>query len=61
MPSKLIESLRGDLAALEKAGAVSKVTTRQFGAICPRRARELGAADIERPREGRGVGEDDCH
>ncbi len=50
MPSKLIESLRGDLAALEKVGAISKVTMRQFDAICPR-VREFSAADIKRLRE----------
>ena len=34
---KLIESLRGDLAALQKAGAIGKVTMRQFEAISRRR------------------------
>ncbi len=33
--SKIIESLRGDLAALHDAGAIGKVTMRQFDAICP--------------------------
>jgi hypothetical protein len=33
--SKIIESLRGDLAALQKAGAIGKVTMREFDAICP--------------------------
>ena len=33
--SKIIESLRGDLAALQDAGAISKVTMREFDAICP--------------------------
>ena len=51
MSSKLIESLRGDLAALEKAGAISKVTMRQFDAICPPPVREFSAADIKRLRE----------
>ena len=33
--SKIIESLRGDLAALHEAGAIGKVTMREFDAICP--------------------------
>jgi putative transcriptional regulator len=49
--SKLIESLRGDLAALEKAGAISNVTMRQFDAICPPPVRQFGAADVKRLRE----------
>lgn len=51
MPSKLIESLRGDLAELEKAGAINKVTMRQFDAICPPPVREFSADDIKRLRE----------
>ncbi|SFW21362.1 DNA-binding transcriptional regulator [Nitrosovibrio sp. Nv17] len=50
--SKIIESLRGDLAALHEAGAISKVTMREFDAICPPPVREFGAADIKRLREG---------
>nr|WP_154211318.1 MULTISPECIES: DNA-binding transcriptional regulator [Gammaproteobacteria] len=49
--SKIIESLRGDLAALHEAGAISKVTMREFDAICPPPVREFGAADIKRLRE----------
>ena len=33
--SKIIESLRDDLAALHEVGAISKVTMREFAAICP--------------------------
>lgn len=51
MASKIIESLRGDLAALHKAGAIGKVTMREFDAICPAPVRELSAADIRRLRE----------
>ena len=50
MSSKLIESLRGDLAALEKAGAIRKVTMRQFDAICPPPVRDFSAAEIKRLR-----------
>jgi putative transcriptional regulator len=50
--SKIIESLRGDLAALHEAGAISKVTMREFDAICPPPVREFSAADIKRLREG---------
>ncbi len=49
--SKIIESLRGDLAALHEVGAISKVTMRKFDAICPPPVREFGAADIKRLRE----------
>ena len=46
-----IESLRGDLAALYEAGAVSKVTMREFDALCPPPVREFAPADIKRLRE----------
>lgn len=49
--SKIIESLRGDLAALQEAGAIGKVTMREFDAICPPPVREFGAAEIKRLRE----------
>lgn len=49
--SKIIESLRGDLATLQKAGAIGKVTMRKFDAICPPPVREFSAADIKRLRE----------
>lgn len=52
MSSKLVESLRGNLTALEKVGAISKVTIRQFDTICPLRVREFSATDIKRLREG---------
>ena len=47
----MIESLRGDLAALCEAGAISKVTMREFDAICPPPVREFDAVDIRRLRE----------
>ena len=49
--SKIIESLRGDLATLHDAGAIGKVTMRQFDAICPPPVRAFGASDIKRLRE----------
>ena len=49
--SKIIESLRSDLAALRKAGAIGKVTMRKFDAICPPPVRAFHAADIKRLRE----------
>ena len=49
--SKIIESLRGDFAALEKAGAIGKVTMREFDAICPPPVRKFSAADIKHLRE----------
>lgn len=50
--SRIVESLRGDLAALQKVGAISKVTMREFDAICPAPVRAFGASDIKRLREG---------
>jgi putative transcriptional regulator len=50
--TKIIDSLRGDLATLHEAGVVSKVTMREFEAICPPPVREFSAADIKRLREG---------
>jgi putative transcriptional regulator len=49
--SKIIESLRRDMAALHEIGAISKVTMREFDAICPPPVREFSAADIKRLRE----------
>jgi putative transcriptional regulator len=49
--SKLIESLRGELAMLHDAGAIGKVTMREFDAICPTPVREFTAADIKQLRE----------
>ena len=49
--SKIIESLRGDLAALSEVGAISKVTMREFDAICPPPVREFNAEDINRLRK----------
>lgn len=49
--SKIIESLRDDLAALHQVGAISKVTMREFNAICPPQVREFGAEDIKHLRE----------
>ena len=51
MASKIIESLRGDLAALHAAGAISKVTMREFATICPAPVREFSAGDIKRLRQ----------
>lgn len=50
--SKIIESLRDDLAALHEVGAISKVTLRKFKEISPPPVREFDAADIKRLREG---------
>lgn len=49
--SKIIESLREDLAALHELGAIGKVTMRKFDAMCPPPVREFGAAEIKRLRE----------
>jgi putative transcriptional regulator len=44
--SKIIESLRADMAELHQAGAVSKVTMREFEAISPTPVRVMSALDI---------------
>ena len=49
--SKLIESLRKDTVALHAAGAIDKITMREFDAICPAPVREFSATDIRRLRE----------
>jgi len=49
--SDIIESLRDDLAALHEAGAIGKVTMREFDAICPPAVREFSADDIKQLRE----------
>jgi putative transcriptional regulator len=49
--SKIIESLRGDLALLYKAGVIDKITMREFDAICPAPVRAFTAEDIKRLRE----------
>ena len=49
--SKIIESLREDLATLHEGGAIDKVTMREFDAICPPPVRDFQAADIKRLRE----------
>ncbi|KRG47321.1 DNA-binding protein [Stenotrophomonas panacihumi] len=50
--SKLTESLRHDIAALYEAGAIDKVTMREFEAVCPPPVRDFSAIDIKRLREG---------
>lgn len=49
--SKIIESLRSDMATLHHVGAISKVTMRDFDAICPPPLRPFSADDIKRLRE----------
>ena len=46
-----LESLREDLETLHEAGAIDKVTMREFDAICPPPVRDFQAADIKRLRE----------
>ncbi|KYO54928.1 DNA-binding transcriptional regulator (plasmid) [Tistrella mobilis] len=48
---EIIESLREDLAALYDAGAINKVTLREFGQICPAPVREFSPLEIKRLRE----------
>jgi putative transcriptional regulator len=49
--SKIIASLRDDLAAMHEAGAIGKVTMREFDTICPPPVREFSAGDIKRLRQ----------
>ncbi len=51
MSRKLVAALRGDLAALAKADAMSTVTLRQFDAHFPPPVRAFSAKDIRRLRE----------
>ena len=46
--SKIIESLRDDLAELHDAGAISTVTMREFDTFFPPPVRELSPDDIKR-------------
>jgi len=49
--SKIVESLRDDLAVLHEAGAVGKVTLRDFEMLCPAPVRDFSALDIRQLRE----------
>jgi len=49
--SRIIESLREDLAELVEAGVVSKITLREFDVLCPAPVRDFSATDIRRLRE----------
>lgn len=49
--SKIIESLRDDLASLHKAGAIDKVTMREFDTVCPPPVHDLTPSDIKSLRE----------
>jgi putative transcriptional regulator len=49
--SKIIDSIRADLDALHKAGAVTKLTMREFDALCPPPVRAFTPLDIKRLRE----------
>lgn len=49
--SKIIESLRADWLALEAAGAVDKVTMREFDADFPPPVHTFTPTDIKRLRE----------
>ncbi len=50
--NKFMGAPRSDLAALYEAGAIDKVTMREFEAVCPPPVRDFSAADIKRLREG---------
>ncbi len=51
MARNIIESVRADMVALYEAGAIDKVTMREFDAICPAPVRAFSATDIKRLRE----------
>lgn len=50
MASRLIRSLRRDMAALHKMGAISTVTWREFQALSVPPVRPFDAADIKKLR-----------
>ncbi len=43
--SKLIESLRDDMATLLEAGAIDILVIREFDALCPPQVSEINAED----------------
>ncbi len=45
MTSKIIESLREDMALMYKVGAIDKATLRGFDEICPAPVKESPRAD----------------
>lgn len=49
--SRIIESLRRDFATLQDAGAIDKVTMREFNTLFPPPVRPFSAADIKGLRE----------
>ncbi|MGN6481181.1 helix-turn-helix domain-containing protein [Luteibacter sp.] len=49
--SRIIESMRETMVALHQAGAINKVTMREFEAICPPPVRDFSASDIKQLRE----------
>lgn len=49
--SKIIESVRADLADLQRIGAVGKTTLREFDLACPPPVRGFTALDIKQLRE----------
>lgn len=51
MASKIIESLRNDMLALQQTGAVSKVTLREFEGFFPPPVRDFSAREIKVIRE----------
>ncbi|MFK0096450.1 helix-turn-helix domain-containing protein [Pseudomonas sp. NPDC090592] len=51
MSSKLVESLRDDLVTLHEAGAIGKVTLRDYEKLCPAPVRDFSALDIRLLRE----------
>ena len=50
MASKIIDSLREDLDALREAGAIQKITLREFDLRFPRTVRPFSAEDVKRLR-----------
>lgn len=54
MASKIIESLRDDMAALYESGSIDEAKMREFDAAFPAPVRALSAANIKRLREKSG-------
>ena len=52
---KIIESLRGELAELQIAGAISKTTMREFDTLFPLPVRNFTATDIRKLRESLNI------
>lgn len=55
MTGKIIESLRSELAELQRAGAIGKTTMREFDTLFPAPVRDFSASEIRQLRESLNI------